>query len=193
MKDAIHEIYKHRLSKNGMKQGFPERQQELGNTLQNEKQLEVAAMEHAEEQRRLLREQIGSCGHCYGAGRPGECCNTCQDVKDAYTRVGWHFKAQGVLQCQSEAVVENVIDQNAIDGGCQVHPHTHTHSHPLSIHSHSFSDSQPLSPSIYPSLTHCPSFSNSHALHLTPSLPRTHTLSSHTLSLTRICHSTIPV
>jgi len=120
MKDAIHEIYKHKLSKTGVKEGFPERQHELGNTLQTEKQLEKAAMEHAEEQRQKMREQIGSCGLCYGAGRPGECCNTCQDVKDAYERVGWHFKAQGILQCSSESVIENVKDQFAVDGGCQV-------------------------------------------------------------------------
>eukprot|EP01036_Dinobryon_divergens_P034522 gene34522-44618_t len=102
-------------------EGFPQRQLELGNTLQSEKQLEEAAMEHAEEQRKKLKEQIGDCGHCYGAGRSGECCNTCQDVKDAYERMGWRFKAHGILQCTTESVIENVKDQFATEGGCQVY------------------------------------------------------------------------
>ena len=41
-----------------MKEGFPQRQFELGNTLQSEKQLEEAAMEHAEEQRKKLKVSV---------------------------------------------------------------------------------------------------------------------------------------
>ena len=83
------------------------------------------------QERRKLRDQIGPCGHCYGAGRPGECCNTCQDVRDAYDRAGWAFRAHGVLQCNAEAVVENARDEFANDGGCQVIniPYTHIHTY----------------------------------------------------------------
>ena len=122
MTDAIHEIYKHKISK-GPPDGIPrqpERLLSLGNTMQTEKQLEESALEHAEEQRRALQEQIGPCGHCYGAGQPGQCCNTCQDVKDAYEKMGWRFRAHGIIQCTSETLIENVKDQFAVDGGCQV-------------------------------------------------------------------------
>ena len=44
--------------RDGVKEGFPQRQLELGNTLQSEKQLEEAAMEHAEEQRKKLKVPI---------------------------------------------------------------------------------------------------------------------------------------
>ena len=43
------------VCRDGVKEGFPQRQLELGNTMQSEKQLEEAAMEHAEEQRRKLK------------------------------------------------------------------------------------------------------------------------------------------
>lgn len=88
--DAIHEIYKHRLSVDGEKQGFPERQ-ELGNTVRTEAELEdlVKSQKAAQQQQgQLLKQQIGACGNCYGAGTAGQCCQTCLDVKQAYQRVG---------------------------------------------------------------------------------------------------------
>lgn len=30
-----------------------------------------------------------ACGSCYSAGDPGQCCNTCDEVKSAYERKGW--------------------------------------------------------------------------------------------------------
>ena len=29
------------------------------------------------------------CGSCYGAGKDGQCCNTCEELKQAYTTKGW--------------------------------------------------------------------------------------------------------
>ena len=34
------------------------------------------------------------CGSCYGAADPDECCNTCEDVKNAYRKKGWSFEGQ---------------------------------------------------------------------------------------------------
>lgn len=62
-----------------------------------------------------------ACGNCYGAGTPGMCCNTCADVKEAYERSGWRFKAHGIAQCQRESFMENMRDQFAEDGGCQIY------------------------------------------------------------------------
>ena len=29
------------------------------------------------------------CGSCYGAGKEGQCCNTCEELKQAYSEKGW--------------------------------------------------------------------------------------------------------
>jgi hypothetical protein len=66
---AIHEMYKHRLSPTGEKQGLAERQ-DMGNTVQTEAELEQLTKEKIEEEK-VIKEKIGSCGNCYGAGLPG--------------------------------------------------------------------------------------------------------------------------
>mmetsp|Transcript_18496 Transcript_18496/g.25450 ORF Transcript_18496/g.25450 Transcript_18496/m.25450 type:complete len:406 (-) Transcript_18496:139-1356(-) len=57
------------------------------------------------------------CGSCYGAGDEGECCNTCDDVKRAYQRKGWHLKdIHTVKQCK------HATKSDAEEGeGCNVH------------------------------------------------------------------------
>ncbi len=122
-KDAVHEIYKHKLTVAGDKQGFPERQ-ELGNTVRTEAELEDLVKSQSADlvkQGAILKEQIGACGNCYGAGSPGQCCQTCLDVKQAYQRVGWRFKPHGIIQCTSEAFMANMNEQFAEDGGCQLY------------------------------------------------------------------------
>lgn len=117
---AVHEIYKHKLSSlTGEKQGLAVRS-DIGNTIQSEKQLEELTKEKMEANR-VVKEKIGECGNCYGAGTKGQCCQTCQDVKDAYERIGWRFKPQGITQCASEAFLTNMNEQFAEDGGCQIY------------------------------------------------------------------------
>lgn len=117
--DAAHDIYKHRLSPEGERLGSAE-QAELGHTLLNEAQLEAITKE-TEAVTKRAQEQIGKCGNCYGAGRPGQCCNTCQSVRDSYERLGWVFKPQGIIQCSTEAYITTLREQYAEDGGCQVY------------------------------------------------------------------------
>lgn len=112
-KDAVHEIYKHRLSPQGEKLGFPE-PQTLGETIRTEDELLVVA-------RKKNETRANECGNCYGAGLHGECCNSCDDVKRAYERIGWRFHPQGIKQCQSETSAESAKDELASDGGCQVY------------------------------------------------------------------------
>jgi hypothetical protein len=113
--DAQHEIYKHQLSPAGFKLGSPELV-ELGNTVLSEAQMEQLAKHHAEK----ANSNPTGCGNCYGAGAKGMCCNTCQEVKDAYERMGWKFHAQVVAQCSSDAYLTNMKEQFAEEGGCQV-------------------------------------------------------------------------
>lgn len=39
------------------------------------------------------------CGSCYGGEPPeGGCCNTCDTVREAYTRKGWSFGNPGSIE-----------------------------------------------------------------------------------------------
>jgi hypothetical protein len=70
------------------------------------------------------------CGECYGAPppvnakKPG-CCNTCDEVRDAYAAVSWSFgRGEGVEQCTREHYAEHLDSQRRegcrIDGNIRV-------------------------------------------------------------------------
>ncbi len=109
--DAVHNIYKNKLG------GGPAVKMELGNTLTSEKQLEELTQKRGDASKVVPKPD---CGPCYGAGSPGECCDTCAQVQAAYERVGWRFKPQGIAQCETELFSKNLRDQFAEDGGCRV-------------------------------------------------------------------------
>lgn len=115
VKDAKHEIYKHRLDEQGFKHGVAVKE-ELGNTLTSEDHILEGEATHPE-----VKSPANKCGNCYGAGRAGECCNTCDDVKKAYKRQGWTVKMHEVDQCQAIASAETLKEQYSEQGGCQVY------------------------------------------------------------------------
>ena len=46
---------------------------------------------------------VPRCLSCYGAEASNfKCCNTCDDVRNAYRQKNWHFSPFGVEQCQKE-------------------------------------------------------------------------------------------
>ncbi|KAJ1421187.1 endoplasmic reticulum vesicle transporter-domain-containing protein [Ochromonadaceae sp. CCMP2298] len=121
--DAVHDIYKHRLTPLGEVEGPPQKQ-ELGDSLKTEAELEALAPKDGEVKGGMKGEVKGGvkgCGNCYGAGTPGQCCETCAQVKAAYAKVGWRFKAHGIAQCTSEAYLANKKEQFSEDGGCQLY------------------------------------------------------------------------
>jgi len=61
------------------------------------------------------------CGSCYGAEKtPGQCCNTCDQVQEAYRGKGWAFSgADGIEQCVREGYSEKMQSQEG--EGCQVY------------------------------------------------------------------------
>jgi len=65
------------------------------------------------------------CGSCYGAEKtPGKCCNTCDDVKNAYGKAGWVITDfSNIEQCVREDVVEimNQKDKLIPGEGCNIH------------------------------------------------------------------------
>jgi len=63
------------------------------------------------------------CKSCYGAEtKEIPCCNTCEDIRKAYSIKGWAFKDAGTMeQCRREIVTDQFEKQ---DGeGCQVYGH----------------------------------------------------------------------
>lgn len=70
------------------------------------------------------------CGGCYGAQAPSNaakagCCNTCDEVREAYAQAGWAFgRGENVEQCEREHYAERLDEQRAegcrIEGGLQV-------------------------------------------------------------------------
>ncbi|KAI8612837.1 endoplasmic reticulum vesicle transporter-domain-containing protein [Chytriomyces sp. MP71] len=63
------------------------------------------------------------CGDCYGGVKPTNgCCNTCEDVRKAYTERGWSFdKPEGIEQCVKEGWTDKLKEQE--NEGCQIHGH----------------------------------------------------------------------
>jgi hypothetical protein len=60
------------------------------------------------------------CGSCYGASPPPNgCCNTCEEVRQAYVRKGWSFNdPQGIEQCRDEGWLDKMKEQNT--EGCRM-------------------------------------------------------------------------
>ncbi|CAL1712701.1 unnamed protein product [Somion occarium] len=64
--------------------------------------------------------QNGYCGSCYGGVEPeGGCCNTCEDVRQAYVNRGWSFsQPDAVEQCVNEGWSDKLRDQ--ANEGCNI-------------------------------------------------------------------------
>ena len=134
--DRQHHVWKHRIKieeSTGKIMYLGDRKRlELGSTLVKEEYLmeEIEKMtnltEHEKEYARKLETELKKeaeeeeCGSCYGAGEDGECCNTCDDVKRAYNRKGWHLSdIRSITQCSTEG--EDERDKETEGEGCNVH------------------------------------------------------------------------
>ncbi|KAJ4297244.1 ER-derived vesicles protein erv46 [Collariella sp. IMI 366227] len=70
------------------------------------------------------------CGACGGANPPSNaqkqgCCNTCDEVREAYAQAGWAFgRGDGIEQCEREHFAEKLDEQRhegcRIEGGLRV-------------------------------------------------------------------------
>lgn len=61
----------------------------------------------------------GYCGPCYGAKPENECCNTCDDVRDAYSAKGWSIDdLDAIAQCKEEHYKDKLAEQS--HEGCNV-------------------------------------------------------------------------
>jgi len=64
-----------------------------------------------------------TCGSCYGAQfRPDQCCNTCEEVREAYRQKGWAFSnVNSIQQCVAEGWLQKLLEMK--DEGCEVFGH----------------------------------------------------------------------
>ncbi|KAG0354722.1 hypothetical protein BGZ54_001515 [Gamsiella multidivaricata] len=93
--DVLHSIYKIQLAPDGT-EVKREKTQELGSSEPNLKPVEK-----------------DYCGTCYGAFKPESgCCNTCEDVREAYARTNWSFNhPESIEQCVREGYLERIQEQ----------------------------------------------------------------------------------
>lgn len=139
--DRRHHIWKHRI-KVDEKTGETEfigdkRRLEQGSTLLHEDHLNELLDEleenlpYEDDEAKAdsdTNEDTAICGSCFGAGDEGECCDTCDDVKRAYKRKGWHVSnPKEIDQCAKELGINSSGETSGTakaneDGeGCNVH------------------------------------------------------------------------
>ena len=143
--DRRHHVWKHRLDGRTGKMIGRRSRFELGGTMRNEEHLREAAgraglevlegeaLEAQQKRQQSEQQQLGEggeggeqegeepvdeeeCGDCYGAGDEGECCPTCDDVKRAYQRRGWHVDIQTIRQCRFQTPSKAEESE-----GCNIH------------------------------------------------------------------------
>ncbi|WVQ94760.1 hypothetical protein IAU59_001841 [Kwoniella sp. CBS 9459] len=73
-----------------------------------------------EVERENLKRDPNYCGSCYGASPPENgCCNSCEEVRQAYVRKGWSFSdPTGIEQCVQEGWMDKIQEQNT--EGCRI-------------------------------------------------------------------------
>ncbi|XP_072175388.1 endoplasmic reticulum-Golgi intermediate compartment protein 3-like [Diadema setosum] len=110
--DVDHNMFKKRLDKMGKAISEGEKE-EIGKNTEEEKQKEeVVTMPDLDPDR---------CESCYGAETPGlKCCNTCDEVQEAYRRKGWAFSnPESIEQCKREGFAQKIQLQK--EEGCEVY------------------------------------------------------------------------
>uniref|UniRef100_A0A674N3H7 Endoplasmic reticulum-Golgi intermediate compartment protein n=1 Tax=Takifugu rubripes TaxID=31033 RepID=A0A674N3H7_TAKRU len=106
--DVEHNLFKQRLDKNLQPVSTEAEKHELG----GEDDVPVFDPSTLDPER---------CESCYGAETDDlKCCNSCDDVREAYRRRGWAFKnADTIEQCKREGFTQKMQEQK--NEGCQVY------------------------------------------------------------------------
>ncbi|KAF6087969.1 ERGIC and golgi 3 [Phyllostomus discolor] len=105
--DVEHNLFKQRLDKDGIPVSSEAERHELGKA-----EMKVFDPNTLDPDR---------CESCYGAETEDiKCCNTCEDVREAYRRRGWAFKNPDTIeQCRREGFSQKMQEQK--NEGCQVY------------------------------------------------------------------------
>ncbi|KAA0157475.1 hypothetical protein FNF27_00640 [Cafeteria roenbergensis] len=121
--NVLHNIFKRRVDASGVAVGRADAHS-LGGTVTTGDQLLEEKTRAMKEGRETLTEESArrsgkDCGSCYGAGSPGQCCSTCDEVKELYRQKGWSFDAGTVQQCKEEGVTGDAEGDSK--DGCNVY------------------------------------------------------------------------
>nr|GAT60167.1 predicted protein [Mycena chlorophos] len=102
-RDITHNILKQRLQTDGQK---------VPNAVSSELSNELDKVNSARDP--------DYCGSCYGGLEPeGGCCNSCEDVRQAYVNRGWSFaNPDAIEQCKNEGWSDKLKEQ--ADEGCNI-------------------------------------------------------------------------
>ncbi|XP_069351608.1 endoplasmic reticulum-Golgi intermediate compartment protein 3 isoform X1 [Eulemur rufifrons] len=105
--DVEHNLFKQRLDKDGIPVSSEAERHELGKV-----EVTVFDPDSLDPDR---------CESCYGAESEDiKCCNSCEDVREAYRRRGWAFKNPDTIeQCRREGFSQKMQEQK--NEGCQVY------------------------------------------------------------------------
>lgn len=110
-----HNIYKRRLTLDG--HPIEEAKKEDIQSSTTNRQNETAADKPADVA--VVEKPI--CGSCYGAQKNDtHCCNTCQDVIDAYREKKWNPNTDSFEQCKDEKKLDSAHAKRAFDEGCNI-------------------------------------------------------------------------
>ncbi|KAF8160191.1 Sec1-like protein [Pholiota molesta] len=103
-RDISHNVLKSRLDSNGVTLTAP-------NSFDGELRNDLDKMNDVKKE---------GCGSCYGGLEPESgCCNTCEEVRQAYINRGWSFaNPDAIEQCKSEGWADKLKDQ--ANEGCNV-------------------------------------------------------------------------
>lgn len=136
--DILHTIFKRRLDANGAPKAAAERDHDIHSNksvvraqvkkVSDGKDGKTADTGHATKDTAAdasvaaITEEK-DCGSCYGAETvSGQCCNTCDEVREAYRSKGWAFAfAMHIVQCQKEGFLSQLDEQKG--EGCEVAGH----------------------------------------------------------------------
>ncbi|XP_077315149.1 endoplasmic reticulum-Golgi intermediate compartment protein 3 [Lithobates pipiens] len=106
--DVEHNLFKRRLGKDGQVVSSEVERHDLGKS-----------EEHVVFDPKTL--DPNRCESCYGAETEDiRCCNTCDDVREAYRRKGWAFKTpDSIEQCKREGFSQKMQEQK--NEGCELY------------------------------------------------------------------------
>lgn len=108
-----HNVYKRRLNLNG--EPIEEAKKEDIASSTTKKANETVEAAKPKEEPKVI------CGDCYGAKlNETHCCNTCQDVIDAYRVKKWNALPENFDQCRDEKKLEGEFAKKAFDEGCEI-------------------------------------------------------------------------
>jgi len=133
--EILHDVFKRRLDQEGNPVGGITAERGDRKTLTKKDDLLKEKQKAIAEGRPVATAVgAGTCGDCYGAGDPGQCCNTCEEVRNLYKRKGWQFNMEGVEQCKREGFFGDVSAQVSAREGCNVYGHLEVPKVPGNLH-----------------------------------------------------------